>query len=191
MPGAYPAPDRGRCRDAPPRPAGETNLDVTYFQRLARYNAWANRRLYEACGSLSYADYAAPRPSFFGSIQRTLNHILAADRIWLGRFEGVPSGVSALDELLYDAFAPLAAARRAEDDRILAFVARLDDATLDDDLHYRNMAGEEKRTPLRWALAHFFNHQTHHRGQVHCLLSATTVPPPPLDLLYFLPDDRS
>jgi uncharacterized damage-inducible protein DinB len=52
------------------------------------------------------------------------------------------------------------------------------------------MAGEAMRLPLGLALAHFFNHQTHHRGQAHAMLSGTNVPPPPLDLLYFLPDDK-
>jgi uncharacterized damage-inducible protein DinB len=165
-------------------------LDSAYFQRLARYNAWANRRLYEACGSLSREDYVAPRPSFFGSIHRTLNHLLVGDRLWMSRFEGVPHGLSSLDQVLHDDFAALRAARVKEDDRIRRWADRLDDRVLDGDLEYRNMAGEAKRTALRWAIAHFFNHQTHHRGQAHCLLSGTPAAPPPLDLLYFLPEDR-
>lgn len=165
-------------------------MDCSYFQRFARYNAWANRRLYDACSSLSRAEYDAPRPSFFGSINRTLNHLLAGDRVWMSRFEAVPLDVAALDQVLHGEFAPLRRAREAEDARILAYAARLEPATLDGDLVYRNMAGEPKRTLLRWALAHFFNHQTHHRGQAHCLLSGTPVAPPPLDLLYFLPEDR-
>lgn len=166
-------------------------MDCAYFQRLARYNAWANRRLYGACGSLAAEAYFAARPSFFGSIHRTLNHLLAADRVWMGRFQGVPHGVAALDQELCRDLAALTAARQAEDERILAYAGGLSASMLDADLDYRNMAGEARRTPLRWALAHFFNHQTHHRGQAHGLLSATDVPPPPLDLLYFLPDDRA
>ena len=165
-------------------------MDPAYFQRLARYNAWANRRLYQACGSLSYDDYVAARPSFFGSIQRTLNHILVGDRVWLGRFEGIPHGIAALDQLLYDDFQELRSARTAEDERILRFTGRLDPAALGGELVYRNMAGKESCAPLCWAIAHFFNHQTHHRGQAHCLLSGTPVAPPPLDLIYFLAEDR-
>ena len=165
-------------------------MGPAYFQRLARYNAWANRRLYDACASLSRDDYIAPRASFFGSIQRTLNHILAGDRVWLGRFDGVAHGITALDQLLYDDFTDLRAARVSEDERILRFIARLDAADLESELVYRNMAGKESRAPLRWAIAHFFNHQTHHRGQAHGLLSGTSVPPPSLDLIYFLPEDR-
>jgi uncharacterized damage-inducible protein DinB len=165
-------------------------VDSAYFQRLARYNAWANRRLYDACGALSRDDYVAPRPSFFGSIHRTLNHILVGDRVWMSRFEATPLGISSLDQVLYDDFAALRAARAAEDERIQRWTQRLGDEALGGDLEYRNMAGEAKRSPLRWAIAHFFNHQTHHRGQAHGLLSATPVAPPPLDLLYFLPEDR-
>ncbi len=166
-------------------------MTPAYFQRLARYNAWANRRLYEACAGLSRDDYAAPRPCFFGSIQGTLNHLLAGDRVWMGRFEAVDPGVTALDQMLHDDFAELRAARIAEDARIQRYAAGLEATALGADLAYRNMAGAPKRTPLGWALAHFFNHQTHHRGQAHCLLSGTGVAPPPLDLLYFLPDDAA
>lgn len=166
-------------------------MTPAYFQRLARYNAWANRRLYEACAKLPEADYLAPRPCFFGSLHRTLNHILVGDRVWMGRFEDAPSGVTALDQVLHEGLASLRQARAVEDARILRYAAGLSETTLDEDLAYRNMAGEPKRTPLVWAIAHFFNHQTHHRGQAHCLLSGTSVAPPPLDLLYFLPEDAA
>jgi uncharacterized damage-inducible protein DinB len=165
-------------------------MNSSYFHRFARYNAWANRRLYEACAALSPADYRAKRPSFFGSIHATLNHIMVGDRVWMGRFEGVPSGVERLDEILYDEFADLRAARETEDARILGFVSGLSDDALAGTLRYRNMAGESHETPLAWTLAHFFNHQTHHRGQVHGMLSGTPVAPPPLDLIYFLRQDR-
>jgi len=169
---------------------GETGMNADYFRRLARYNAWANRRLYEACAALSEADYRAARPSFFGSIHATLNHILVGDRVWLARFIGGVSCIERLDEILYDDFPSLRAARAAEDARILTYTGNLDDAAIDQTLRYRNMAGEPQETPLRWTLAHFFNHQAHHRGQVHGLLSATPVAPPSLDLIYFVREDR-
>ncbi len=165
-------------------------MNSSYFHRFARYNAWANRRLYEACAALSPADYRAQRPSFFGSIHATLNHILVGDRVWMGRLESVPSGIERLDQILYDEFADLKAARESEDARILGFVSGLSDDALAGTLRYRNMAGESQETPLAWTLAHFFNHQTHHRGQVHGMLSGTPVAPPPLDLIYFLRQDR-
>jgi uncharacterized damage-inducible protein DinB len=165
-------------------------MNSRYFQRFARYNAWANRPLYDACAALSREDRRALRPSFFGSIHATLNHILVGDRVWMGRFEGVPSGVERLDQILHDEFADLKAARETEDARILGFVGGVGDDFLAGTLRYRTMAGEEQETPLAWTLAHFFNHQTHHRGQVHCMLSGTPVEPPPLDLIYFLRQDR-
>jgi uncharacterized damage-inducible protein DinB len=166
-------------------------MNSAYFNRLARYNAWANRRLYDACAQLSVADYRAKRPSFFGSIHATLNHILVGDRVWLSRFEGRSSGIKSLDEILHDDLAALRAAREAEDAHILAYVGTLDGDLERRTLRYRNMAGEPQETPLGWTLAHVFNHQTHHRGQVHALLSSTPVAPPSLDLIYFLRDDRA
>jgi uncharacterized damage-inducible protein DinB len=164
--------------------------DLPYFRRLARYNSWANRRIFGAVGQLDAADWQAPRSGFFGSLQKTLNHILVADRIWLGRFEGREHGMHGLDQLLHPEFAALQQARVAEDARIERHLEELPTGQLKDELAYRNMAGEAKRTPRDLALAHFFNHQTHHRGQAHAMLAGTAVPPPPLDLLYFLPEDR-
>jgi len=161
-------------------------MSPDHFRTFARYNAWANAKLYAACAELSDAEFRAPRQAFFGSILGTLNHILAGDRAWLGRLEGVPSGVSRLDEILFEDRDQLAQARVAEDRRIIALADRCDAATLTGDLVYRTMAGVEQRTPVVWVLSHMFNHQTHHRGQVHGLLSQTAVAPPPLDLIYFL-----
>jgi uncharacterized damage-inducible protein DinB len=157
-----------------------------HFRTLARYNQWANRRLYDACARLDDAEYRRPRPAFFGSIHGTLNHLLVGDRVWLGRIEHVESGVRALDQILYDDFGELRAAREAEDRRIVALADRLDAAALAADLDYANMAGAPQRTRLDWVLTHVFNHDTHHRGQVHGLLSQTAVAPPPLDLIFYL-----
>jgi uncharacterized damage-inducible protein DinB len=166
-------------------------MNSAHFHRLARYNAWANRRLYDACAQLSVPDYLAKRPSFFGSIHATLNHLLVADRIWLSRFEGRSTDITRVDQILYDDLAALRAARETEDARILGFVSELDDDRVAQTLRYRNLAGEPQETPMTWTLAHLFNHQTHHRGQVHGLLSGTPVAPPPLDLIYFLREDRA
>ena len=161
-----------------------------YFTDLARYNAWANRRLYEAAAGLSEAEYLKPRPSFFGSIHATLNHILVGDRIWIARIEERPNPPLKLNQVLYGDLVALRVARQAEDEHIVNLMAGLDEARLDRDLLYANTKGERHRTKLRLVLAHFFNHQTHHRGQVHGMLSGTPVAPPPLDLIYFLRQDR-
>jgi uncharacterized damage-inducible protein DinB len=156
-----------------------------YFAQLAAYNRWANRRLFAACAELSTDEYHAPRRAFFGSIHRTLNHILVGDRLWFSRVEGQALNYP-LDHELYADLPSLRAARQTEDDRILQFVQALPAERLAGDLSYRNVAGEAHTTPLRFVLGHIFNHQTHHRGQVHDMLSQTAVAPPPIDLIYFV-----
>jgi len=156
-----------------------------YFAILAQHSAWANRRLYDACAKLPEHDYMQQRPSFFGSIHATLNHLLVGDRLWLGRIEGRPEKL-ALSQILYGDFTALHVARIAEDERLIRVVDNLDPAALDQPLDYLDTGGERHRTPLRLVLGHLFNHQTHHRGQVHGLLSQTAVPPPGLDLIEFL-----
>jgi len=157
-----------------------------HFRRFARYNAWANERLYRACGRLPEAEYLKPRPAFFKSIHGTLNHILVGDRIWLGRFQNRDAGIKALNQQLYGDFLGLHVARQAEDALIIAFIEDLGPADYQREISYRNMRGESFRQPLNLLLAHYFNHQTHHRGQAHDLLSQTAVPPPELDLIFFL-----
>ncbi len=162
-------------------------LLTDHVRRFARYNRWANRRLYDACAQLSSDDYHAPRPSFFGSIHATLNHILVGDSIWLGRFTGnLPTHLTRLDQILHDDLAALRSAREAKDEEIVAFAESLDAAKLTDTFTYTNMAGQRFTDPLFPPLMHFFNHQTHHRGQVHGLLSHAGANPPELDMIYFI-----
>ena len=161
-------------------------MKLDYFRSFARYNQWANRRLYAACAQLPEAEFLKKRPSFFGSIHATLNHILVADRVWMGRFLGHPSGIRALDQILYPEFAGLRVAREAEDAQIVSWTDFLDLPSLNSTLRYETLSEPVRAmaTPMRVVLGHFFNHQTHHRGQAHALLSQTAVAPPPLDLLY-------
>ena len=161
-------------------------MDAEHFRTLARYNGWANRRLYDAVARLPESEYFQARPSFFGSIHNTLNHIWVGDEIWLGRIEGRPPGGLKLDDRPFPDLAALRRAREAQDARIVAMAAGLDGAALAEDIVYRNSSGKEFRTRLSWVLTHLVNHQTHHRGQVHDMLSQTPVPPPELDLIYFL-----
>jgi uncharacterized damage-inducible protein DinB len=157
-----------------------------YFLTLAGYNAWANERLYDACAQLPEDEYMKPRLAFFGSIHGTLNHLLVADRVWLARLEHKPPPKVTIDQILYGDLVALRVARGAEDEHIVNVVGDISARALDQPLAYANMAGERQRTVLRFVLGHFFNHQTHHRGQVHGLLSQTEVAPPPLDLIYYL-----
>ncbi|OAN59539.1 DinB family protein [Magnetospirillum moscoviense] len=161
-------------------------MDHGTLQRLARYNQWANGRLYAACGQLGQDELARERPSYFGSILATLNHILLADRVWMGRFEGQPAqGIVSLGQILHPDFSGLKEARDEFDRHIVAWCDGLS-GDLARPLAYRTIAGVAAETPLNWSLFHFFNHQTHHRGQVHGLLSHAGIEPPPLDLIYHL-----
>ena len=157
-----------------------------HFEMLAAYNAWANTRLFEAAAILPDEDYRADRGAFFKSVHGTLNHLLVADRIWMRRFTGEGEAPDRLDAILFDDLAGLWAARRAEDERIIGYFARLDDESIGGRIRYRLISQPaDVEQPLAPALMHFFNHQTHHRGQVHCLLTGLTGTAPALDLLYF------
>ncbi|MGE0093366.1 MAG: DinB family protein [Alphaproteobacteria bacterium] len=161
-----------------------------YFRVFARYNRWANTRLYDACAQLSDADRRQDRKAFFGSVHNTLNHLLVGDRIWMGRFTGTDSGIKALNQILFDDFAALRRAREMEDDRIQVYVEGCDEAKLAAALDFKSMDGTASSMPLAQVLGHFFNHQTHHRGQVHAMLSQAGVAAPSLDLIAFLREKR-
>jgi uncharacterized damage-inducible protein DinB len=157
-----------------------------HFRMMAAYNGWANGRLYDACAALPEADVRAGLGAFFGSLLGTLNHLLVADRIWMARFAGDTPAETRLDATLHDDFAALRAAREAEDARIAAFVAALSDVALAADISYVTITRPGPvRQPLVAALAHFFNHQTHHRGQCHAMLTRLAVDAPSLDLVMF------
>ena len=158
------------------------------YQMLAAYNAWANRLLYAAVTELSEDELHRDTGAFFGSVFATLSHILVADRVWLNRFTGEGPVQTRLDEILFDDSGALSAAREVEDERIIRYVEGLSEADLASTFSYRTITGAQDITqPLAPALSHFFNHQTHHRGQTHALLSAIAgnEAAPSLDLLLY------
>jgi len=157
-----------------------------HYTMFAGYNAWANRRLYDAAALLSDADYRADKGAFFKSMHGTLNHLLATDRIWMKRFTGEGEAPERLDAILHDHLADLDAARTKEDRRIVAYIDSLDDERLSGVIRYRRVSTpEEFVQPLMPALDHWLNHQTHHRGQAHMILTSLGKTAPELDLLYF------
>jgi uncharacterized damage-inducible protein DinB len=157
-----------------------------HYRMFARYNAWANGRLYDAAAQLSTEQYRADRGAFFKSVHGTLNHLLVTDRIWMQRFTGAGDAPTRLDAILFETLTELRAAREAEDARIVDFAERLDDGRINGTIKYRRVSSpEEFEQELAPALAHWFNHQTHHRGQVHALLTGLVGRAPELDLLYF------
>ena len=157
-----------------------------HFRTFARYNRWANARLYAAACALSDGEYRADRGAFFGSLHGTLNHLLVGDRVWLARITGEGEAPKRLDEILHDRLDALTAAREREDARLMDVVDGLDGARLAATLHYANMSGKAQATPLAQVLAHLFNHQTHHRGQAHAIITSLGRAAPELDLIFYL-----
>jgi uncharacterized damage-inducible protein DinB len=160
---------------------------MNHLPLMARFNAWVNERLYDSVAALPEAVYREERGAFFGSVHRTLNHILVVDRLWTGRIEGEDRGVRSLDQILFDDFESLRAARREEDRRLIALVDGLGQARLDAPVRYTRIIGEgEEEVRCGHILITLYNHQTHHRGQVHALLTQSGIVPPPLDVVFFL-----
>lgn len=161
-------------------------MSVHRYCTLAGYNRWANERLYDAAAQLDDAQYRADRGAFFRSVHGTLNHLVIADRIWMRRFTGIGEQAP-LDAILFERLDDLRSARAAEDARIVAFIEDLDEAGLARAIEYSNSSGRRFRQPLDSALDHFFNHQTHHRGQAHALLThfLGNAATPSLDLIAY------
>ncbi len=157
-----------------------------HWTMFAHYNQWANRQVYQSAAALSQAELNDDRGAFFGSLLRTLNHILVADRIWMRRFTGEGEAPASLDAILFADLEPLDAARRAEDERILSWIGGLTADRLAANFSYVSVVNPEPVTQrLGGAVAHFFNHQTHHRGQCHMILTSLGKPSLALDLVYF------
>jgi uncharacterized damage-inducible protein DinB len=158
-----------------------------HFVMMAEYNAWANARLYGMAHQLPDELYRKNVGAYFKSLHGTLNHLLVTDRIWLQRLTGTGERPNRLDAIVCDDLPSLTDARTREDTRILAFVRSLDEAQLDQAFVFRTINGAPKEQKRRDVLAHLFNHQTHHRGQAHGILTVLGVhEPDSLDLLVLL-----
>ena len=157
-----------------------------HFQMFAYYNQWANELLYEAAAQLSDEEYRLDLGLFFGSIHRTFNHLLVVDRIWMKRFTNEGDHPKTLDAVISDNFIMLRDMRRVEDARICRFADGLDAHKLAGRYTFTSLSDmrtiSQRLTP---SLAHFFNHQTHHRGQVHAALTRIGSDAPSLDLALF------
>ena len=155
------------------------------FRTQALYNRWANARLAAAMAALAPEQLAAVSAVNFGSIIAITNHLVLADRLWLNRFTGQGEPVASFDAVPYPGLSELTAARRIEEDRAEAYARDLDPAALTSLLAYTTTDGTPMRLPLALCLGHFYNHQTHHRGQIHGLLGAYGVKAADIDLLGF------
>lgn len=171
------------------------------FVLMASYNTWMNAKVYEAASELSADELRADKGAFFGSVLGTLNHLLVADRIWLQRFaahspeDEVFSAVrllqrpQALDEILFADFAAMSEHRAMLDGVIERWVNGLTDSSLSETFCYTTMKGGRFCKRLSGVMLHFFNHQTHHRGQATTLLSQFGKDVGVTDLLVRVPDE--
>ncbi|MGQ0618829.1 MAG: DinB family protein [Panacagrimonas sp.] len=171
-----------------------------HFVLLATYNQWMNDKVCEAVARLSEQERAADRGAFFGSIMGTLNHLVGADTIWLHRFRAHPTRHPALDsvlewpvptllnQVLFPDFAALREHRVRIDQVIVGWTKSFTDADMDHVLSYRNMKGVPAQRLFSSLVLHFFNHQTHHRGQVTTLLTQAGQDAGVTDLLMLVPD---
>ena len=163
---------------------------LSYFRVMARYNRWMNDKLYAVCAGLGDEERKRDRGAFFRSIHGTFNHLLLADRLWLGRFLGRPYAVGSLGEELYADFDELREERAGTDAEILAYTEGLDEAALASDLRFTSVVEPQERViRLEHALMHFFNHQTHHRGQATTLIQQAHAQPGITDLMWMLLDE--
>ena len=167
------------------RHGGMGSMSTTLFAKLGRFNAWANGHIYDACAVLSDDARKEDRGAFFGSIHNTLNHLLVVDIGWRSRIEGVEHGLTGLDQVLHDDFAALRRARAAEDAELIRVTGGLDAGELDRVVSYRFIDGTPAETPVEVILITLFNHQTHHRGQIHNMLNQAGAQTPELDIINF------
>jgi uncharacterized damage-inducible protein DinB len=160
----------------------------SYLLAQAQNNAWANHRLLAACAKLSAEQLTAPRVGFFPSLLATLNHILVIDWLYVDALEGGDLGPAAyVDEVPCKTVADLRREQSAVDQRLIVFCGGLDAAALGRPVRLIRTDGDRIERCDR-VLLHLFEHQIHHRGQAHCMLAGTSVPPPQLDEFFLAQD---
>ncbi len=159
-------------------------IDRDYCVMMSRYNAWQNHSLYHAAATLDHAERELDRGAFWNSIRRTLAHLCWGDQIWIARFDGGPGpeigGHEALDQYVWE---DIWARRPLLDARISAWAYHVEDEELDGDLTwYSGFLGRDMTRSKALCVVQLFNHQTHHRGQVHAMLTAAGAKPDDTDL---------
>ncbi len=161
-------------------------ITPAHARLMARYNAWQNENLYRAAGSLDDRERRRERGAFFGSIHGTLSHLIWGDSVWMHRFAGTPKPAGGIRDSasLVEDWDEMAARRRALDEAIICWASSLPETWLTGETSWYSGALGRDMTKPNWLLAtHFFNHQTHHRGQVHAMLTAAGAKPDDTDLM--------
>ena len=160
-------------------------ISLQFVRTMARYNRWQNRSLYTAADTLSPEERRKDRGAFFASIEGTLNHLLWGDGVWMHRFAGTPKPAGGIAESTrrLPEWDMLKRERVAVDEAIVIWSDGVSEEWLAGDMTwYSGAAGREVSKPNAFLVAHLFNHQTHHRGQVHAMLTAAGAKPDDTDL---------
>ena len=156
----------------------------TYFLMLAHYNQWANQKLFSTLIGLTEEQLTQDCKAYFKSLMQTANHVLVGDILWFERINGVVASTYALDGVLYNQLAQLENARIEHDQSLINFIHEHDEVSFHQTIAYVRR-GQIYTEPLIEVLAHMFNHQTHHRGQMHNMVFQLTGISLELDLIYF------
>jgi uncharacterized damage-inducible protein DinB len=156
---------------------------------MARFNQWVNRQLYDKVATLDDEAYRADTGIFFRTIHHTLNHLLVVDRLWIGRVTGSDRGISSLDQILFEDFTSLRAAREAEDRGLIALLDEMPDDRIEALVRFSTIKRDRHfEARVRDLLSGMFNHQTHHRGQIYAVMQQRGMDLPDVDLPFFLPE---
>ncbi len=170
-------------------------ITAEYARVMARYNRWQNVSIYAAAEALGDAARRADRGAFFGSIHRTLSHLLWGDMIWMSRFAGLDAPpVANIGESpdMIESWADMQSRRKALDAQIAEWAQTLSDDQISRDLTWHSgVLNREITRPFADLLVHFFNHQTHHRGQVHAMITAAGGRPDDTDLFIMQVENRA
>ena len=159
---------------------------ITNFQLLANFNTWANTKIFSSCKELDDTEYKKDRGAFFSSIHGTLNHLLVVDRAYISRIEGRDHGLKSLDQILYENLFQLEEARIKEDKHLVDLINSLSEESIHKEITYKGFETENTTYTINLILITLFNHQTHHRGQIHNMLSQADIKPPQIDIPDFV-----
>ena len=159
---------------------------IINFQLLANFNTWANTKIFSSCKKLDDTEYKKDRKAFFSSIHGTLNHLLVVDRAYIFRIEGKNHDLKSLDQILYENLFQLEEARIKEDKRLVDLVNNLSKESINKEITYKGFETGNQTYTINLVLITLFNHQTHHRGQIHNMLSQAGIKPPQIDIPDFI-----
>ena len=155
---------------------------IKNFQLLADFNAWANTKIFSSCKKLDESEYKKDRKAFFTSIHGTLNHLLVVDNLYISRIEGKDHNIRSMDQILHDNIDDLEEARMKKDKHLVDLVNNLSVENINKEITYKSFDTTVHTFTINFILITLFNHQTHHRGQVHNMLSQAGIKPPQIDI---------